>query len=416
MIHFFLLVLLISLVMGCLPKSKKPMKPEVAPAPPPKVEKITEPKNALIMVSDQDIPCFIDDLSLASIREAAEKNLTWLLKMPHEKEFVYGHRTFSTGDVIYSQKLLLELIEESDGAEELTRIIRQNFHVFRSVGKNQGASVLFTAYYEPILRGSLAATEKFKFPIYKKPGDLVDINIGEFRPKYKNEKIFGRCFQGKFIPYYNRKEIDSKGVLYDRNLEIIWLDDPVELFFLHIEGSGMIRFEDETYLRVNYASQNGRTYRSIGKFLINEGLMTREGISMDSIKDFLRHNPDMMETVFNHNESYIFFRIVKTGPLGCLGFPLTPGRSIATDRSCFPSGGMAFIVTERPILDDEGKLIRWEKFSRFVFNQDTGGAITGPGRVDLFFGTGDEMGSQAGYMQNDGELYFLVAKNRRKVR
>lgn len=410
-VYLLIFSLFFSFLGGCLPKSKEPVKPEVLPAYPYKKREAVGREDALALLNNNEPLYFIDDISRDSLISAAKKNLTWLYRLPEKKEFQYGPLVVTAGDVIHSLELFIRLVNEFKSFAEFNRDIKENFHILRSIGRSRNGSVLFTGYYEPILKGSYKKTGQYKYPIYGKPKDLIQINLGNFRSKLRGEKISCRYHQGKIIPYYSRRNIDTEGILSDKNLEIVWLDDPIELFFLHIEGSGLIIFENGTSCRVNYAAQNGRPYRSIGKLLIKEKKLLREKVSMDSLKNYLKQYPGEMERIFNYNESYIFFRTVEKGPLGCLGFPLTPGRSIATDRRFFPSGALAFIVTEKPLLNEKNKFVRYKKFSRFVFNQDTGGAITGPGRVDLFFGTGEKTGSRAGYVKNEGELYFLIAKN-----
>jgi membrane-bound lytic murein transglycosylase A len=168
--------------------------------------------------------------------------------------------------------------------------------------------------------------------------------------------------------------------------------------------------EDGSEVRVNYQTKNGHPYRSIGGYLIQKGLLTKEEVSMQSIRRWLDENPDRMREVFNHNPSMVFFKEGDKGPIGCYSVPVTPYRSIATQKRLFPACGIAFITTEKPAETKDGEVISWEPFGRFVMNQDTGGAIVGPGRVDLFTGHGDDAELTAGHMKQPGSLYFLVLK------
>jgi membrane-bound lytic murein transglycosylase A len=172
----------------------------------------------------------------------------------------------------------------------------------------------------------------------------------------------------------------------------------------------MVRLDDGALVRVNYAAANGRPYRSIGKLLIDRGEVSREEMSMQRIRSYLDDHPEQLEEILSHNPSYVFFRIAERGPLGNISVPLTGGRSIATDSRLFPKGALAFIVSEKPVIDEKGKILRWEPFSRFVVNQDTGGAIRGPARVDLFWGEGKIAEIAAGHMKQMGKLFFLVKK------
>jgi membrane-bound lytic murein transglycosylase A len=214
----------------------------------------------------------------------------------------------------------------------------------------------------------------------------------------------------RFVPYFTRHEIDTLGRLKGKGHEIAWVKDPVDLFFLHIQGSGLLRLEDGRLLHLNYAASNGRPYTSIGKILLDLGKIREEELSMQRLRRYLFDHPEEREDLLARNERYIFFRIARDGAIGSLGVPLTPGRSIATDSRLFPKGALAFIVTQRPILDDAGNLVGWQPVSRFVLNQDTGAAIRGSGRVDLFFGNGPEAGAAAGHMRSTGRIYFLLKK------
>jgi membrane-bound lytic murein transglycosylase A len=225
------------------------------------------------------------------------------------------------------------------------------------------------------------------------------------------EKLVGRLEGGNVVPYYSRREIDELGYLQGRGYEIAWVKDPIELFFLHIQGSGILQLEDGSRLFIGYAGQNGRPYRSIGRWLIDRDKIPREEMSMQRLRRYLLDYPEERNEIFFYNESYVFFRFSREGPLGNIEVPLTPGRSIATDARLFPKGALAFILTERPVLDASGQLVGWQSFARFVLNQDTGGAIRGLQRADLYFGTGAEAGAGAGYMNRPGRLYFLSLKS-----
>jgi membrane-bound lytic murein transglycosylase A len=238
----------------------------------------------------------------------------------------------------------------------------------------------------------------------------VSVNLGLFNPKYAGERIIGRSVNKTLMPYFSRDEIDSKGSLQQKGCELLWVSDRIDLFFLHIQGSGRVLLEEGTVLNVNYDCANGRPYRSIGRLLIEEGSISREEMSMQQIRTYLKNHPEEIERVFNYNQSYVFFRLVDQGPLGNIEVPLTPGRSVATDKRLFPKGALAFIQSEKPFVDEDGTIRSWETFGRFVLNQDTGGAIRGPGRADLFWGSGPYAETAAGHMKHQGKLYFLVLK------
>ncbi len=212
------------------------------------------------------------------------------------------------------------------------------------------------------------------------------------------------------VTYYSRREIDQLGALRGRALEIAWVKDPIDLFFLHIQGSGLLRLRDGREVTVGYAAQNGLPYRSIGRLLIDDGKVAKEEMSMQRLRRYLVENPGEQDEILAYNESYVFFRFNEGGPLGSLGVPVTAGRSIATDSRLFPRGALALVQMDIPVIGPQGELAGWRPVTRFVLNQDTGGAIRGPQRADYYFGTGDEAGALAGYMNRQGRLYFLARK------
>ncbi len=235
------------------------------------------------------------------------------------------------------------------------------------------------------------------------PDDLI---VKRLTP---NENKIGRSESGEFVPYYSRKEIDVDGVLQGKNLELIWVADPVELFSLHIQGSGKIKLEDGTLLTVGYAQTNGRPFRSITKFMLDQGKIKSSEASYRHL--FLKgKNEQEIYDILSHNERYTFFRFLDKEPLGSLGVPVTQGRSIATDPDYFPEGALAFIRLRKPVFDAEAIFCRRISFSRFVLSQDKGSAIKGPGRVDLFCGFGEKAEATAGTLKEKGELYLLLKK------
>ena len=238
----------------------------------------------------------------------------------------------------------------------------------------------------------------------------MSIDLSAFSKKYAGEKIVGRFAQQTIVPYYDRREIEQEGVLEGKTEVLAWVNDPVDLFFLQIQGSGRIVLNSGQSLNVHYHETNGQPYRSIGKLLIEQEKIPKSEMSMQKIREYLRDHPEEVDDILNYNPSYIFFKTEEDGPLGFLEVKLTPGRSIAVDRRLFPLPALAFIKTQKPIIDGSGQITRWVDFSRFVVSQDTGGAIRGPGRSDLFWGNGMYAEIAAGHMQHKGNLYFLVLK------
>ena len=195
---------------------------------------------------------------------------------------------------------------------------------------------------------------------------------------------------------------------------LAWLKDNVDLFFLQIQGSGKVYLNTGQLLNVHYHTTNGHPYRSIGKLLINEGKIPRSQMSMQAIRAYLQKHPHEVQRILNYNPSYVFFKTEKEGPLGYIGVRITPARTIALDRRIFPPAALTFIETKQPLVDGDGNIYQWIDFTRFALNQDTGGAIRGPGRADLFWGNGPYAEIAAGHMQHHGKLYFLMLKPKKQ--
>ncbi|MGH7810293.1 MAG: murein transglycosylase A [Candidatus Binatia bacterium] len=351
-----------------------------------------------------------DDLDPESLDAAIRQSLAYLRRLPPDRVVGMQPRPLTAKEVGDSLLAFTNLLDSWRCMECLAREINTHFDLLPSSAEPELSEILFTGYYQPVIQGSLAPSEKFRYPIYAKPADLITAERVTLTPKMTVDKIFGRAEGEQFLPHYSRREIDEAGLLSGLGLEIAWVEDPVELFFLHIQGSGVIQLPDGNKLLVGYAGQNGRPYRSIGRMLIDSGKISREEMSMQRLRQYLNDHPQERNEILSHNESYIFFRVNPEGPLGSLDVPVTAGRSIATDGRLFPKGALALMQTEVPIIDGAGELTGWRPVARFVLNQDTGGAIRGPQRADYYFGTGDQAGELAGYMNRSGRLFFLVFK------
>ncbi len=281
------------------------------------------------------------------------------------------------------------------------KFFEDNFTPY-SVSNDTGPDGLFTGYYEPLLRGSLEKKPPYLIPIYSRPDDLITVNLGDFKPSLKGETIMGRVVGENLVPYFARADIE-KGAI-DQKPKIVWVDNAVDAFFLHIQGSGVVQMEDGTTLQVGYAAQNGQTYYAIGQELIKRGELTKDNVSMQNIRAWLESHPDQAADVMNLNASYVFFRPLDgDGPLGAQGVALTPGRSLAVDRKKIPYGVPVWLDAESP--DKTGRL------QRLMVAQDTGGAITGAVRGDFFWGAGDEATHNAGIMKSAGRFYILLPKS-----
>ncbi|MBU2498637.1 MAG: MltA domain-containing protein [Proteobacteria bacterium] len=359
-------------------------------------------------------PKFDDDMDLSSLEEAVRRNLEYLERLKPDQVFYYGPHRYTRDVVVDSQKAFLELVSSAPDSAALNKEIRKRFLVYKATGRVGERHVLFTGYFEPVYEAKLAPDKTFKYPIYRKPDDLIKIDLSLFREEFKGKNVIARIDGKNVLPYFSRAQIAVGMALEGRNLEIAWLKDPLDVAFLHIQGSGRLVLGEGEGLGVGFAEKNGHPYRSIGRYLMEKGLLTREEISMQSIRGYLSENPAIIDEVLNYNPSFVFFRILGEAPLvGSINVPLTPGRTLALDSRLFPPGALAFIRTQKPIVDEKGEISGWKNFSRFVLNQDTGGAIRGAGRADLFWGRGPYAELAAGHMKHEGELYLLIKKPQR---
>lgn len=335
-----------------------------------------------------------DDHSVRSLRAAVAESLKFLDAVPAERLLAEWPRRVTAADIRASLVEFLELLDESPAAgKDWPHRVAARFDFFPAPLSAAGDEVLFTGYYQPVLDASPMETADYRYPVYREPDEL---------------RL--RRARGKTAVGYTRHDIDVLGRLKGRGYEIAWLRDPVDRFFLHIQGSGLLRMTDGRQVPLNFAASNGRPYTSIGKVLIEQGRLDRESMSMQRIRTWLAEFPGEREALFARNERYIFFRLGEQGPLGSLGVPLTAGRSAATDHGVYPGGALLFVETRTPVVGEHGGLAGWRPVGRFVLNQDTGAAIRGSARVDLYFGTGDGAGAEAGYMQGTGRLYLLMKR------
>ena len=266
---------------------------------------------------------------------------------------------------------------------------------------------LFTGYFEPLLHGSRRRSERYSVPLYTQPSDLVMVDLGRFRDDLRGRRVAGRVRGGSLEPYDDREAIAS-GSLAGRGLELIWVDDAIDAFFLHIQGSGRVELDDGSVFRVGYAAQNGHPYHAIGRTLVDWGELTLEEVSLQSIDAWLREHPDRADEVMTTNDSYVFFREIRgAGPIGAQGVALTPERSLAVDRLHVPLGVPVWLDAMVPaaVADAPDERRQW-----LLVAQDTGGAIRGAVRGDVFWGAGERARAIAGRMAHRGRYWALVPR------
>ena len=287
---------------------------------------------------------------------------------------------------------------------EIVDYLTKYFNVYSTstvAGENTG---LVTGYYQPILKGSRTKSAKYPFPLYGQPKDLITVDLSALFPELKYKRVRGKLDGNRLVPYYTRAEIESDSPPLAGN-EIVWVDDELDAFYLQIQGSGLIQLDTGEQLHIGYADQNGHTYNSIGKVLVQRGEMTASQASMQGIKDWARKNVGKLRELLNSNPSYVFFRELPgnlPGPLGALGVPLTAERSVAVDPKYIPLGAPLFLVTTYP---NSTKPLK-----RLMMAQDTGGAIKDGVRADFYWGSGNYAGKMAGSMKQSGQIWVLLPK------
>lgn len=367
---------------------------EEAKAPPPPPDALT-----LTAVGYGDLPGWADDRT-ADALPALARSCARLKSLPPDRPV--GPNGIG-GTIADWQQPCARLAEVAAGDQTAARSFLQSWFTPYAAGNNGNRQGLFTGYYEVELEGSRTSGPDYPVPLYKRPSDLVSVDLGEFAERWKGERIAGRVQDGRLKPFEDRAAIEA-GALRGKVAELVWLKDPIAAFFLHIQGSGRVRLPDGAEMRVGYAAQNGHKYVAIGKELIDRGALKREEVSLQTIRDWLRANPAEAQALMNRNPSYVFFQELKgDGPNGAQGVALTPERSLAVDAKFLPYGVPVWLDAEDPV--ESGRRLR-----RLLIAQDTGGAIRGPVRGDVFWGHGAEAERKAGVMKSAGSYYLLLPK------
>ncbi|PIP03499.1 MAG: transglycosylase [Zetaproteobacteria bacterium CG12_big_fil_rev_8_21_14_0_65_54_13] len=287
--------------------------------------------------------------------------------------------------------------ENSDG---LHRFFESHFTPYQLRNGDGSAEGLITGYYEPLLYGSREKSERFRYPVFGVPDDLMIVDLSNLYPQLKGMRLRGRIEGRRIVPYYDRADIDAGHAPADKVL--LWVDDDISLFFLQVQGSGRVELPDGSIVKLGYADQNGHPYASIGKTLIDMGEMTLEQVTLQSIRQWGLDHPDRLATLLNSNPSYVFFREMPDAlqsAVGAMGVPLTAGYSMAVDKRVIGLGMPVFLATTWPGTE--------EPLHRLMLAQDTGGAIKGTIRGDFFWGFGEEAGKQAGKMKQKGRMWVL---------
>ncbi len=367
-------------------------------------------ENALSPLEKGELPLLPDDMELKNLEEAVSRSIASFRSIDDDRQYDLCGSTYSAKRLRLSLEAFRDGIDEYHNAAEFQRFIFDTFTVCRAAGGDGDGSMLVTAYYEPVFSGSLEKKAPYLHPLYQLPDNLVVIGDNN------GGKRVGRMENDVFLPYWTRGEIEDGNLLSGK--ELVYLADPIEAFLIHVQGSARVKIDDGSFLKIQYAGNNGHAYRSIGKVLVERHIMSLEEVTMPAITNYLHEHPEKIREILQQNDRFIFFNGAESrsdgpddGPVGSLGQFLTAGRSLALDRSCFPAPMIGFMLTDRPEFDDEGGLAGWKSLHRFVVNQDSGAAIKGAGRVDLFLGRDEYASRAAGLMKQPGELYFLLLKN-----
>ena len=349
---------------------------------------------------------FSDDADRSSLIRATEHQLNYLGRLRPGTVVTIEGDTYTVDWLAQSLRLFLDIIKGNPPEAELDRILHEKFTIYKAGGRESAPTgeMLITGYYQPLCAGRLVKSPPFLYTLYAKPSSLQVRN-----DPHTGKSTIGRLDrQGNLVPFWTRAEIEEKNLLAGN--ELVYLQDPVEAFFLQIQGSGLIRLPDGSIRGVHISGSNEREYKSIGKLLVDEQKIGKEGASMQTIKRYLHDHPLEQKRILHHNSKFVFFKWDKKEAEGSIGEILTPGRSIAIDREVLPVAAVGYLVSRRPVVDQTGAVTGWEPLRRFVLPQDSGTAIKGTGRADFFWGSGQYAEAVAGQMKEKGKLYFLVKK------
>jgi membrane-bound lytic murein transglycosylase A len=295
-------------------------------------------------------------------------------------------------------------IENKPSNAEVNAYFKNYFDVYSANNADGSNTGLITGYYEPFLKGSRQKSEQYPYPLYRQPNDLITVELGNIYPELKYKRVRGKLVSNKLVPYNTRAEIEANPSPLE-GTELLWIDDIIDVFFLQIQGSGLVKLDSGQEIQVGYADQNGHPYNSIGRILIERGELTADQASMQGIKTWARSHIDKLRDLLNSNPSYVFFKELPTGlpgPIGALGVPISAERSLAIDPKFLPLGAPVFLSTTQPNSSVSLK--------RLMVAQDTGGAIKGGVRADFFWGAGDAAGAKAGAMKQSGKIWVLLPK------
>ncbi|HSW45680.1 MAG TPA: MltA domain-containing protein [Phycisphaerae bacterium] len=383
---------LVIAVVGCKSTQPVPMT-----EPPPDYNRQLPPgERALVKLTDpSQYPDFSGGFGRKTgLEQAAMYSLEYLSRPSSKQFFPYGDVTHERA--VASIEAFLDVIRTARSPEELDQTIKQRFDIYISRGCDDRGTVLYTGYYRPIFDARRKPDAEFKYPLYKRPADI------------EGDPITGVYQRKGGGPYLTREEID-RGALAGKGLELVWLRDRFETYIVTVQGSGRLRMEDGSLFDIGYHGNNGYEYTSIGQKLVEEGAIGSQDLSLQGLIRFFKQHPEKLDSALAVNKRYVFFTPRGGGPYGSLNVPVTPFRSIATDKQVYPRACVSFLVTQLPAQAADGQIRPYE-YEGFALDQDTGGAIRAAGRCDVFMGTGPKVGELAGRTFAEGKLYYIFVK------
>ncbi len=399
------LLMPLALLVGCeAPLNEEPWVPprmdraaeEVAPGPEADYGRpLAAGQLALRKIPPEQYPDFSPGFAdLAGLERAIRYSQEYLRKPSSQRYFPYGEITHR--QAVDSLEAFLSLIRSGRSPQELDAALRQDFEVYQSIGWDDRGTVLFTGYYTPIFDGRMQREEGFDYPLHAMPPDLVKTAEGVTRGR--------KTADGSIVPYYTRREIVEQNKM--RGLEIVWLRDPFEAYIATIQGSVKVRLGGGDLYELGYAANNGYDYKSVGQQLVADGVLSRNELSLQRLRRFFAENPEKVNEYCNQNDRYVFFQPERGGPFGSINVPVTPYRTLATDKEVFPRACMAFFETTMP----SSRSPTPAAYAGFALDQDTGGAIRAAGRSDVYFGVGPEAEALAGATLSEGRLYYVFLR------
>jgi membrane-bound lytic murein transglycosylase A len=369
------------------------------------------PAPILSQVSTAEYPFVAAIQDREGLRQALEAGVRYLRARDEGELLSWGGGAVTAGRLGRTLRAFSELLSRDLPQEQFQEEFTRRFLVYQVRGDKKSTTprepVLVTGYFQPELSASIDACPGFPYPLYAPPRDLIEVSLQDFDPALPRSTIVGRVSGRRLVPYYTRDEIDQQLTIPGAPV-LAWLRSPIEGLMLHIQGSGALRLSDGSLRYIHYAASNGRPYGSVGRWLIEQGFLSAGQADWPGIMAWAEEHPDVLGDALASNPRYIFFRWEERGPIGAFGDVLTPMQSVALDPAVYPPGALCFLKTTIP---PEGSIDKGtEVFQGLVCNQDTGNAIKGPYRLDLYVGEGERAGMRAGRLRSPAALFLFLIK------